>query len=115
MALAAAHSHRIVIVWHLVRCESVLGVATSAIGENAGSSVPLEHLEKRFAAEPSVSAGDAIWRENVHPNDLVLDLQAAAFLGGAESMGTEFECSYNDYLVLIYNLLYPTDAFYTIF
>ena len=66
---------------------------TAAIGMDSGRVVPLEHLEQGFTAEPSISAGDAIWRKHVHPHDLVLNFKAAALFRWAQSMGTEFECS----------------------
>ena len=68
MALSATDTSTIVVVGHLIRRESVLLVATIAVGEDSGSSITLQHIEQTLARVRSVSARDTIWRNHVDPD-----------------------------------------------
>ena len=68
MALSAANASTIVVVGHLIRRESVLLVATIAVGEDTGSSITLQDIEQTLARVSCISARDAIWRNHVDPD-----------------------------------------------
>ena len=89
LALAATHAHWVVIVWNLVRGESVLGITTLAIWENACSLISLKNIEEWLSWHSSISPWNTIWWQNIDPYNLISHFDSTSFLGGAQGVGAE--------------------------
>ena len=89
LALAAAHTHWVVVIWHLIRSKSMLSISSLAVWEDTGSLISCEHIEEGFSTECSIPTRNTIWWKNIHPDNLVLNFDTTAINWWAKSMGSK--------------------------
>lgn len=75
--ISSSHTMGVVIVWYLIWLHLVFLITAAIVSENAWSSMSEQNLEERFLLESLVTAWHTIWWNDVDPDDVVGDLDAA--------------------------------------